>query len=286
MALMLSEIDSDTYSKPCRCGGFIGVFVSTRRGLRQSGRVRWVSIRSGKRCPVPKSVCRSTAKETVLNTQVQFNDTLNEANSLVYVVDDDAPIREAIAGLLASVGIAVELYSSALALLHRLKALELDATHMPNCLIVDVRMPGVGGLELQQYLASAGIRVPIIFVTGHGDVEMTVQAMKAGARDFLSKPFRDQHLIDAVRSALVHDRTNRESLRMQRDLRTRYESLTVREQKVLALVARGLMNKQIASELNLSEITIKVHRRQLMTKMKAKSFAELVKMEERIQTGR
>jgi FixJ family two-component response regulator len=235
---------------------------------------------------VPKSVCRSTAKETVLNTQVQLNDSLIEANSLVYVVDDDAPVREAIAGLLASVGIAVESYSSALALLHRLKALELDATHMPNCLIVDVRMPGVGGLELQQYLASAGIRVPIIFVTGHGDVEMTVQAMKAGARDFLSKPFRDQHLIDAVRSALVHDRTNRESLRMQRDLRTRYESLTAREQKVLALVARGLMNKQIASELNLSEITIKVHRRQLMTKMKAKSFAELVKMEERIQTCR
>ncbi|CAM2157266.1 Nodulation protein W [Pararobbsia alpina] len=221
-----------------------------------------------------------------MNTQAHLNDALTDTSPLVYVVDDDASVREAIAGLLASVGVAVEPYASAVSLLHRLKTLESESAQLPNCLIVDVRMPGVGGLELQQVLTTSGVRVPIIFVTGHGDVEMTVQAMKAGARDFLSKPFRDQHLIDAVRSALMHDRADREAMHMQRDLRSRYESLTVREQKVFSLVARGLMNKQIASELNLSEITVKVHRRQLMTKMKAKSFAELVKMEERIQTSR
>lgn len=221
-----------------------------------------------------------------MNTQVNLAESWLETSALVSVVDDEASVREAIAGLLASVGVSVEVYSSAIELLRCLKALDADVTKMPNCLIVDVRMPGVGGLELQQYLKSAGIRVPIIFVTGHGDVEMTVQAMKAGACDFLSKPFRDQHLLDAVRCALAHDRANREALLLQRDLRTRYESLTAREQKVLALIARGLLNKQIASELNLSEITIKVHRRQLMTKMKAKSFAELVKMEDRIQSGR
>jgi FixJ family two-component response regulator len=207
---------------------------------------------------------------------------VGEDTALVYVIDDDASVREAIGGLLESVGLTVKLFSSALDLLTHLERLDIDLPESPNCLIVDVRMPGIGGLELQQRLAKACIRMPIIFITGHGDVAMTVQAMKAGALDFLPKPFRDQDMLDAVRSALLHDRTRRESERLRKELRERYESLTQREQRVLGLVARGLMNKQIASEMALSEITIKVHRGQLMKKMKAKTFAELVKMEEKM----
>jgi FixJ family two-component response regulator len=208
--------------------------------------------------------------------------SLNEGNALIYVIDDDASVREAIEGLLASVGLTVRLFSSALDFLTRLERLDVDSPESPNCLIVDIRMPGIGGLELQKKLTQASLKMPIIFISGYGDVAMTVQAMKAGARDFLPKPFRHQDMLDAVRSALLHDRACRESARRQRELLGRYESLTLREQKVLGLVARGLMNKQIASEMSLSEITIKVHRGQLMKKMKAKTFAELVKMEEKI----
>lgn len=208
--------------------------------------------------------------------------SLNEGNALIYVIDDDASVREAIEGLLASVGLTVRLFSSALDFLTRLERLDVDSPESPNCLIVDIRMPGIGGLELQKKLTQASLKMPIIFISGYGDVAMTVQAMKAGARDFLPKPFRDQDMLDAVRSALLHDRACRECARRQRELLGRYESLSLREQKVLGLVARGLMNKQIASEMSLSEITIKVHRGQLMKKMKAKTFAELVKMEEKI----
>lgn len=222
-------------------------------------------------------------RETVVETHAELIEPAYEGGAIIHVVDDDASVREAIAGLLSSVGLTVELFASAAELIASLKCLDSDSPALPNCLIIDVRMPGLGGLDLQRHLTHAGSDIPIIFVTGHGDVEMTVRAMKAGARDFLSKPFRDQDMIDAVRAALIHDRTNRAARRVQRELRERYASLTIREQKVLTLVARGLMNKQIASELNLSEITIKVHRRQLMNKMQAKTFAELVKMEARIQ---
>lgn len=217
-----------------------------------------------------------------MNTSSLPSKTLNEGSALIYVIDDDASVREAIEGLLASVGLTVKLFSSALDFLTRLERLDVDSPESPNCLIVDIRMPGIGGLELQKKLAQASLKMPIIFISGYGDVAMTVQAMKAGARDFLPKPFRDQDMLDAVRSALLHDRACRECARRQRELLGRYESLTLREQKVLGLVARGLMNKQIASEMSLSEITIKVHRGQLMKKMKAKTFAELVKMEEKI----
>jgi FixJ family two-component response regulator len=219
-----------------------------------------------------------------VNTHMLSVEKLNDAAATVFVVDDDLSVREAIAGLLASVGVRVRLFASAADLIAHIEAFDADSPDLPNCLIVDVRMPGVGGLELQQHLVRSSTKFPIIFVSGHGDVAMTVQAMKAGARDFLSKPFRDQDMLDAVRSALLHDRAHREVESMKRDLRGRYESLTTREQTLLTLIARGLMNKQIASEMCLSEISIKVHRRRLMSKMNAKSFAELVKMEERIQT--
>lgn len=201
----------------------------------------------------------------------------------VFVVDDDLSVREAIAGLLATVDVTARLFSSAAELFAGLGSLNSNSPAWPNCLILDVRMPGIGGFEIQRNLAKSSASVPIVFVTGHGDVEMTAQAMKAGAQDFLSKPFRDQDMLDAVSSALVHDRACRETTRQRQDLRNRYASLTLREQRILEFVARGLMNKQIASEMNLSEITIKVLRRQLMNKMGARSLAELMKMEERLQ---
>ena len=207
---------------------------------------------------------------------------LNDDAARVFIVDDDPSVRAAVEGLLESVGLSVKAFPSAPALLTRLECLDFDSPERPNCLIVDVRMPGIGGLELQRKLVQSSMNLPIIFISGHADVAMTVQAMKAGARDFLAKPFRDQEMLDSVRSALLYDRAYRDAERLCRDLRNRYETLTEREQRVLSFIGRGLMNKQIASEMALSEITIKVHRAQLMKKMKAKTFAELVKMEQRI----
>jgi FixJ family two-component response regulator len=153
---------------------------------------------------------------------------------------------------------------------------------LPSCLVLDVRMPGICGLEAQERLAKLQVYIPIVFMTAHGDIAMTVKAMKSGAHNFLSKPFRDQDMLDAVRSAMIHDRARRESERGRRELRERYESLTAHERKLLSMVTAGLMNKQIAAKMNLSEITIKVHRGQLMRKMKAKTLVELVKMETRL----
>lgn len=205
-----------------------------------------------------------------------------ESSFLIYVVDDDISVRESVADLLATVGLKVRLFTTATEMLDVLEKTEDKHAAFPSCLILDVRMPGIGGLEAQDRLAKLQLYVPIVFMTAHGDIAMTVKAMKSGAHNFLSKPFRDQDMLDAVRSAMVHDRAHRENERARRELRERYESLTAHERKLLSMVTSGLMNKQIAARMNLSEITIKVHRGQLMRKMKAQTLVELVKMETRL----
>jgi FixJ family two-component response regulator len=201
------------------------------------------------------------------------------AAPVALVVDDDASVREAISELLSSVGVVVKRFSSAQHLLDELDQFNNRDVVDANCLILDVRMPGMGGLELQNRLRDMHFNVPIIFISAHGDVRMTVDAMKAGALDFLSKPFRSQDMLESVEAAIEYDHRRRETECRQKDLFLRYLSLTPREKKILALVAKGLMNKQIAAELCLSEITIKANRSHLMKKMRAKTFAELVRME-------
>jgi FixJ family two-component response regulator len=211
-------------------------------------------------------------------------ETMDTSNPpLVYIIDDDSSVRAALADLLATIGLVVKTFTTASELLEAFRNVERKPSDRPNCLILDVRMPGISGLEAQDHLAKFNAGVPIIFMTGHGDVAMTVKAMKAGAHDFLSKPFRDEDMLDAVRSALSYDRIEREKERIYRDLSERYASLTPHEQKLLTMVTSGMMNKQIASEMNLSEITIKVHRGQLMRKMRATTLVELVKMEARLK---
>ena len=193
---------------------------------------------------------------------------------VVFVVDDDKAVREAISSLLRSVTLAVEVFDAAD------RFLEHPLPDAPSCLILDVRLPGTSGLDLQTELAEKGIQIPIIFTTGHGDIPMTVRAMKGGAVEFLTKPFRDQDILDAVHTAIGRDRKRRENEREIEQLTSDYESLTPREREIMALVTTGLMNKQIAGELGLSEITVKVHRGNVNRKMKAQSLAELVKMAE------
>jgi FixJ family two-component response regulator len=193
-------------------------------------------------------------------------------DSVVYVVDDDDSLREALAGLIRVVGLKAECFTSAQDFL---KARRAD---VPSCLVLDVRLPGISGLNLQSELAKAGIAIPIIFMTAHGDIPMTVSAMKAGAAEFLTKPFRDQDMLDAIHTALQRDRLRRAQERSQSDLRSRFESLTAREREIMTMVVAGLMNKQIAAKLELAEITVKIHRGSAGRKMGAKSLAEMVKM--------
>jgi FixJ family two-component response regulator len=202
------------------------------------------------------------------------NARLNQQEPVVLVVEDDESLRGVISSLLRSVGLRVETFSSAAAFLGA--ALPPDA----GSLILDIRLPGRSGLDLQADLLKEDIHIPIIFISGHGDVPMTVRAMKAGAVDFLTKPFRHQDLLDAVTVALDLDRRRREDEKNLSTLRSRFESLTNREQEVMGYVTSGLMNKQIAHEVGLAEITVKIHRSNVMRKMGAKSFAELVRMAE------
>ncbi len=195
---------------------------------------------------------------------------------IVYVVDDDAAVRHAIKDLLESVGIRSETFRSGREFLVRKPA------DTPSCLILDVRLPGSSGLEFQRELKAAGFEIPIIFITGHGDIPITVQAMKAGAVDFLTKPFREQELLDAIHKAVDRHRERLQQVSDAAKLRQCYEELTPREREVMALVTRGLLNKQIAAELGTSETTVKIHRGQVMRKMKAESLADLVRMADRI----
>ena len=196
---------------------------------------------------------------------------------IVFVVDDDASMRQALARLLQSVQLRVEVFASPR------EFLQSERPNVPSCLVLDVRLPGLSGLDFQAELARADVRIPIVFITGHGDIPMSVRAMKAGAVDFLAKPFRDQDLLDAVTAAIQRDQKRREHENAMTDLRAHFSSLTPREREIMALVASGLMSKQIAAEVGLSEITVKVHRSHLMKKMGARSVADLVRMAEALE---
>jgi len=191
---------------------------------------------------------------------------------IVFVVDDDASVREAVDSLLRSVGLRVELFGSAS------EFLRYKLPNLPACLVLDVRLPGLSGLDFQSELAKANINIPIIFITGHGDIPMTVRAMKAGAVEFLTKPVRDQDLLDAVRIALERDEARRAQDEALHHVKESFESLTPREQEVIGFVTSGLLNKQVAAQLGVSEVTVKVHRSNVMKKMGARSLAELVRM--------
>ncbi|MBC8740341.1 response regulator transcription factor [Paraburkholderia sp. UCT31] len=195
----------------------------------------------------------------------------NMETSIVYVVDDDESVRRALVGLLRSVGLSVETFATSQEFLDHPKQ------DVPGCLILDVRLRGENGLQFQDAMASRNLRMPVVFVTGYGDIAMTVKAMKAGAQDFLAKPFRDQDMLDAVSHALAKDRERMLVEQSELSLRASYDSLTPRECEVVSFVLAGLLNKQIASEMNISEVTVKMHRGQAMRKMAARSVADLVR---------
>jgi FixJ family two-component response regulator len=194
----------------------------------------------------------------------------------VFVIDDDKAIRSAIKNLLESVGLRAEVFSTPR------EFLKTEPRDKPGCLVLDVRLPGASGLDFQRELAKAKVEIPVIFITGHGDIPMSVQAMKAGAVDFLTKPFRDQDLLDAIQKAIGRDQARRQQETEGVDVRNRFSSLTPREREVMSLVVAGLLNKQVASQLGTSETTAKIHRGQVMRKMQAHSLPDLVRMSERL----
>ena len=204
---------------------------------------------------------------------------MSEPESIVFVVDDDPSVRSAIKRLIGSMGLQVELFGAAQ------EFLASKLPNVPSCLVLDIRLPGISGLNLQRQLAKANIQIPIIFITAHGDIPMTVRAMKAGAVEFLTKPFRDQDLLDAIQLALERDRTRRWQDAELAVLQERFKSLSPREREVVGMVVSGMLNKQIAAQMGTAENTVKVHRSRAMEKMQANSLAELVKMIQRLQVS-
>ena len=204
---------------------------------------------------------------------------MKEADPIVFVVDDDPLIRDGLRSLIKSVGLHVETFGSSREFMQRRPS---DA---PGCLVLDVRLPGLSGLDLQRELNESNFQIPIIFMTGHGDIPMSVRAMKNGAQEFLTKPVRGQDLLDAVQQAIARDRAARRERAKMADLRTRFDSLTPRESEVLDLIVAGLLNKQIAGELNIEEVTIKTHRAHIMQKTHAESLAHLVRMNEKLKSN-
>jgi FixJ family two-component response regulator len=204
------------------------------------------------------------------------DDLAGAGEPIVFVIDDDVAMRTTLSSLLRSMGLRVELFGSAQ------EFAQIKIPDVASCLVLDIRLPGVSGLDFQAKLAEAGIRIPIIFMTGHGDIPMSVQAMKAGAVDFLTKPFRDQDILDAVIRAIERDKSRRDTEKGVSELRTLFDSLTSREREVMTLVVTGLMNKQIAAKLGVTEITVKVHRGHMMRKMKARSVIDLVAMADQL----
>jgi FixJ family two-component response regulator len=204
----------------------------------------------------------------------------NAASSIVYVVDDDASIRHSLLNLFRSMDLHAVAFGSPAEFLKR------PVCDLPGCLILDIRMPGASGLDFQVKLADESIDIPIIFLTGHGDIQMTVQAMKAGAIDFLTNPYREQDLLDTVIAAIERDRKRRENARSRAELRTRFSTLSSREQEIMGLVTSGLMNKQVAALTDLAEVTVKMHRGSVMTKMGARTFANLVRMADVLDIAR
>jgi FixJ family two-component response regulator len=202
---------------------------------------------------------------------------VKDADAIVFVVDDDSSIREAIKSLVSLVGLRVETFGTAQEFLRN------ERPDLPGCVVLDVELPGLSGLDLQRELAAHGINLPIIFITGYGDIPMSVRAMKAGATEFLTKPFRDQDLLDAIQQALERDRAARRHSGEIAELRQRFEALTSREREVMNMVVAGMLNKQIGFELGISEVTVKIHRGRVMTKMGAQSLADLVRMTERLE---
>jgi FixJ family two-component response regulator len=206
--------------------------------------------------------------------RAKMHEPASAREPIVFVIDDDASVRRALANLFQSVGLRVEVFGSAP------EMLQSKLPDVASCLVLDIRLPGLSGLDFQAELAKANIHIPIIFMTGHGDIPMTVRAMKGGAVDFLTKPFRDQDMLDAVVMAIERDRKRREIEKVVDDLQALFATLTSREREVSALVATGLMNKQVAAELGLAEITVKIHRGHIMKKMGARSLADLVRKAE------